>query len=134
MLTQQIVEAQVRIPRSLHRQTQCHLHLAARDEAVVGRAEACGLDEGTSTSAVYAVLPKAQRREGVRCGYGKVYFELVHRRVLLATEAGQAHLAAAETPLRSQEARLCCLAELQFPKSQRYPLLPYPIEFLGGRL
>lgn len=114
MLTQQIVEAQVKIPRSLHRQTQCHLHLAARDGAVVGRAEACGLAEETSTSAVYAVLPKAQRREGAPCEYGKVYFGLVHRRVLLATE--QAHLAAAETPLRPQEARLCRLAELHFPK------------------
>lgn len=135
MLIQQIGEAQVRIPRSLHRQTQCHLHLAVTGGAVAGRAEACGLVEETSTSAVYAaVLPKVQRLEGVRCGCEKVYSGLVHHRVLLATEAGQVHLAAAEASPCSWEAGLCCLPELRFPTSLRYLLLPDPNECLEGRL
>ena len=70
--------------------------------------------EDRSKSAVYVVLRKVRKLEGVLCECVKACAGPVHRWILsagekqlsLATEAGQDHLEAAQTKCRSHEAKL----------------------------
>ena len=115
MLTRKSEEAQGKNRTSLDHQKRCRSCLDVRNEPVVGKPEELdSADENKSKVAVYAVLRKARKLEGARCGYLKVCVVLVRRQVWfadekqrsLAIEAGQDHPVAPRTKYRSHEAKL----------------------------
>ena len=82
MLIRKTEEAQEKSRTSRCHQTQCRSCLDVRNEPVVGKPEELDLaDENKSKVAVYAVLRKARKLEGARCGYLKACVGLVHHQV-----------------------------------------------------